>query len=678
MPGRALARLEQEVGIARLCAQQRLAGRARIERELGSAERLVAGVGLLQVVRQLANPAAQVLLLRDDVLGCSGRRGDAPPREELQHFARPQALARLERGNHAAAVPLDQRELRVHVPLVGEKRGAPFRQDEGAAGPIELGERTPQLARGRVARASPLRVEHASPASVQLPRHLRRDAVAEPVERRPIERVGRDGCTGMRLERRPFAERSRGRHRVASPVQLTDCARQVPPRGRGVPAFQNCSRQRDARQRRGARTPQPHLRAQCGFEQRLRVHRIVAREQQHGPAFLRFSLARGLGGEAIQALRARVQALRVGQRVQLESQVSPCQGDPGARGGRRTGRIGAPLRATQLIARALQITRCGLRPREITPHRQLVRHRPGACIDRECFLQRGACGRIVAAPQLELPETVQRDRGVRPRLVRPPGRERIAVQQFSAPEIPGETRETGQVDQVRCRDLIATALAIENERGVEVPLRLVEIAEPLCQETEIVVVGGSAPRVADAVAQRERVGVVLTRGREVAPFLVGARERPDGVRLDAQVPDRRGEHARPLEISARTVRLAVLEQPCPDVAQQRRHPRRITVRRCACESASPHHDRGMRPVSSERLDTRPAHAVDGHLRRSARNRPGRKARDLTDEKRVAPRDRIGRRDLPGGIELATPQRLGDRVPHGKRPLAHLEDERSGG
>src|SRR6266550_513700 len=85
----------------------------------------------------------------------------------------------------------------------------------------------------------------------------------------------------------------------------------------------------------------------------------------------------------------------------------------------------------------------------------------------------------------------------------------------------------------------------------------------------------------------------------------------------------------------------------------------------------------MRPVTSERLDTRPAHTVDRHLHRPPCRRPGRKARDFPHEKRIAPRDRIGRRDLAGGVELAPPQRLVDCVPHGQRPLAHFEDERSG-
>ncbi len=189
-------------------------------------------------------------------------------------------------------------------------------------------------------------------------------------------------------------------------------------------------------------------------------------------------------------------------------------------------------------------------------------------------------------------------------------------------------------------------------------------------------VGGGAAGVADAVAQRQRAGVVLTSGRQIAPFLAGAGERSDGVRLDAQIPDRRCQATRPLQISGCTVELAVFEEPGPDVAEQRGHPRGVAVRRCAGERTSPQHDRGMRPVSSERLDTRPAHAVDRHFHRSACGRPGRKARDLTDEKRVAPCDRIGRGDLARGVQFAASQRLVDRLPHGERPLAHFEDERS--
>ncbi len=164
MARRPLARLEQEIGIRLLCAQQRFAGRAGIQRDVGSAERLVGGSCVVEIVRELADAAAQVLLLRDDVLGGGGRGGDAAPRQQLQHLARPQPLARLESGADTAAVPLDECELRVHVPLVGEKRGAPLRQDERATGTIELVQRTPQLTRGRVGRAPPLAAQHARPA----------------------------------------------------------------------------------------------------------------------------------------------------------------------------------------------------------------------------------------------------------------------------------------------------------------------------------------------------------------------------------------------------------------------------------------------------------------------------------------------------------------------------------
>ena len=135
-----------------------------------------------------------------------------------------------------------------------------------------------------------------------------------------------------------------------------------------------------------------------------------------------------------------------------------------------------------------------------------------------------------------------------------------------------------------------------------------------------------------AIAQRQRARVVLARGREVAPLLARARERSDGVCLDAQVSDRRRERTRSFEINAGAVDLPVLEQPCADVAQQRRHPRRIAVRRRAPEGALPHHDCRVRSICSERFDARPAHAIHRDLRRLAHRRPRREARDLTHEK----------------------------------------------
>ena len=106
---------------------------------------------------------------------------------------------------------------------------------------------------------------------------------------------------------------------------------------------------------------------------------------------------------------------------------------------------------------------------------------------------------------------MERDRGIGPRLVGPPGREGVAVQRFRARELSGETRETGQVDQVRRRDVVATVATIERQCRVELPPRFLEITEPLHQQTEIVVIRRGAPRVPDAVAQRQRLGVVVAR-----------------------------------------------------------------------------------------------------------------------------------------------------------------------
>ena len=103
-----------------------------------------------------------------------------------------------------------------------------------------------------------------------------------------------------------------------------------------VPARQQRSSQRDARQGRGADAARSQLRALRGLEQRLGVHGIVARQQQHGASFLRLGLSSRLGRQAVERFRARVQALRVRQRVQLEGQVAAGQGDAGARRRRRS------------------------------------------------------------------------------------------------------------------------------------------------------------------------------------------------------------------------------------------------------------------------------------------------------------------------------------------------------
>ncbi|OLD18762.1 MAG: hypothetical protein AUJ01_06970 [Acidobacteria bacterium 13_1_40CM_3_65_5] len=366
MPRRALPRLEQEVGIGLLCAKQRLAGRARVDHDVGSATRLVRRLRILQGVRQLANPTTHVLLSSNEILRRVGRGRDATAREQLQHLARSQPLARLERRSHPAAVPLDERELRIHLPFVGEKRGSPLRQDERAAGTLELGERAAQLARGRVGRAPPLAAKYGCPTRMQLPCDFRRDAVAEPLECRAIERIRRNGRARASIERCPLAQRGRGRRApplaakygcptrmqlpcdfrrdaVAEPLECRAIERirrngrarasiercPLAQRGRGrngitssfkfgrrachmtpsrgsVAARQDRAPERDAGQRGGSRIARCQLRAQRRFEQRLSVDRIVSREQQQGAPLLRLGLARGFAPQTIERLGARV------------------------------------------------------------------------------------------------------------------------------------------------------------------------------------------------------------------------------------------------------------------------------------------------------------------------------------------------------------------------------------
>src|SRR5439155_15372833 len=96
-----------------------------------------------------------------------------------------------------------------------------------------------------------------------------------------------------------------------------------------------------------------------------------------------------------------------------------------------------------------------------------------------------------------------------------------------------------------------------------------------------------APGIPDALPQRERPRIPVARGGEVAPISSGTRQRPDGIGLDANVPDRCGEGARALEIRTRAVEPTLPQEAGADVAQHRGDPGGIVDRPGASEGAAP-------------------------------------------------------------------------------------------
>ena len=329
----------------------------------------------------------------------------------------------------------------------------------------------------------------------------------------------------------------------------------------------------------------------------------------------------------------------------------------------------------QLVQGTLQLSRRGERAREVPPHRERVRERASAVVDRECLAERGPRRRVVAPAELDLAQPVQGGRRVGPLLARPPGREGVAIQPHGEREVAVHARQPREIDEIRRGNLVAAVMAVQRERGFELPACLIQVARRLRQEAEVIVVRRGAARVPDPLPQRERSDVSCLRRGEVPPILTYARERPDGVRLDPNVSYARGQQPRPVEIRHGAVHPAFGEQAGPDVAEQPRDARRVVDRRDARQGAPPDPDGRGRAVTAIRRDARPPRAVGPHLRRPALRRPGGEPLHLTHQERVAPRHGVRGRDPPGRAELPPGERVGYRVPHGERSRPRLEHER---
>ena len=344
-------------------------------------------------------------------------------------------------------------------------------------------------------------------------------------------------------------------------------------------------------------------------------------------------------------------------------------------------RIGKPLGVAQLVQRALQLPHGGERPGKLAPHRQGVRERPCAVVDRQRLAQRRAAGRIVAAAQLELPEPVQRVRRVGPRCARAPRGERILIQLLGPREVAGEAREAREIHQVGRRDLVTPVPPVERERRLELAARFVEVTHALRQQAEVVVACGHAARVPDPVLQGAGLGVALARRRQVARVLAHPGERHDGVRLGAHVADGGREGARPLQVRDGAVEPALGQQARADVARYRRDAGGVVDRARARQRPSPHRDRRGRSVPAVRRDARAPHAVDPDLTGALHDGPGGEPLHLPHQERVAPPYRVRGCEVTRHGELVVactsgrafhhlPQRVGHRVAHRERARPH--------
>src|SRR5439155_26965420 len=162
--------------------------------------------------------------------------------------------------------------------------------------------------------------------------------------------------------------------------------------------------------------------------------------------------------------------------------------------------------------------------------------------------------------------------------------------------------------------LVAPVEAVGLELLLVMATRFVRVTDAIREQPQIVVIGGAAASIPDALPQPERPRVPLARGSEVPPISSGTGERPQGVGFDANVPDTRGEHARALEVRARAVEPTLPQEAGSDVAQHRGDTGGIVDRPSTLEGPAPDGacDGGAGPAVCR--DPRAARAIRPDLR----------------------------------------------------------------
>ena len=670
---RPLAHLEQQLGVGFLRSGEPLSGCRPQRRGVRAAQRVVACGRALQVVSQLGDPVTQILLAYHELRGGIGGRSHPAPRQELEHLARAHPLARLERGAGTTAGALGQGQLRIDVPLVGEECGPPLRQRQRPARTLDVGERGPQLTCGRVGRS--LGATRQRQSRVQSPGDLRRDAIPQARERGAIQRLGGGGESRRGMERRQLAYRRSGGDRIPQTLQVGGSPPELLARGGGIAPLARHVAERESRQRRRALVAGGELSAERGLEQLARSGLVIAEQEQQTAALLRLGFAARVSSLVIQVRRPDVQPLRLGEGVELHGEIGAGERDARPGAGRRLERVGEPLGAPQPVERTLQLARGRERRGKLPPDGERARQRAGAVVDRQRVEQRRTRGPIVAAAQLQLAQSVERVRRIGPALVRPPGRQGVAVQRVRPGEVALLARQPGQVDEVGGGDLVPPVAPVQGQGGLELASRLVRITDALRQQAKVVAVRGDATGVADPLAQRERPHVPRPRAGQVSPIRTHPGQGPHRVRLDANVPHAGRQGAGALQIGLSAVEPTLVQEARTDIPERRGRARRIGDRERARQGATPDRDRGQGAIPAVRRDARAPHAVDPELRGPTIRRPAGEPGHLADQERVAPRHGIRRGQLAGCSEVVAGERAGYCLAHRERPRARLQHER---
>ncbi len=252
--GPRLLHAREQIGVGGLRLRERLP-----DRHSGARTRLaqpaISGRRLLEPAREVGDPQPQVLLARGERIASPRLPGHPTAGEQIEHLPGAQPLARREGRRESSARALDQRELGIHIPLVGEIRGATLLEGQVGRDAFDVRGGRPQF-RGRL-RQSATAPQRLPQSGVQRPRHARRERRPKALEPPAIQRFRGEAESFPPGDIPERAEGRRFPHHVAHHAHSVEREREDPTGARCVPALVQGVPDQQARDRSAPRNGGP-------------------------------------------------------------------------------------------------------------------------------------------------------------------------------------------------------------------------------------------------------------------------------------------------------------------------------------------------------------------------------------------------------------------------------------
>src|SRR3989442_7225286 len=277
----------------------------------------------------------------------------------------------------------------------------------------------------------------------------------------------------------------------------------------------------------------------------------------------------------------------------------------------------------------------------MTPHRDDLAGWPRFLIERQSRTQAAERGAVVPSSEVQEAEVVQHQRLVHVVIVSAIQRQRLVVPRLGVGVLARQQVHVRQIHEIGSGWLIAAGSAVQRQGIGKGETGRIPVAQFLRDQANIVLISRRSTVISRSFAQLSRLRQELASTAQIAAIHSNRSQGADGIAQGAVITNSLGELSASLEVILSAVGGVRLVESGADVAECRRRPRRIRELLVAREALAPIQERRLNPDATQGVVASAPETVSSHFGASLARGTGSKPRDLSQQKGVAPRQRVG-------------------------------------